>query len=93
MEIKPKFQFVEGSFDTQRVKLLCIPDDNHGRVDLCIKDPDCGWNIPIGQIKLFSRDLYRDFKETLPDATKLGEEIARRWNECETKKCNSQDLI
>ncbi len=68
MEIKPKFQFVEGSFDTQRVKLLCIPDDNHGRVDLCIKDPDCGWNIPIGQIKLFSRDLYRDFKETLPDA-------------------------
>lgn len=71
MEIKPKFQFVEGSFDTQRVKLLCIPDDNHGRVDLCIKDPDCGWNIPIGQIKLFSRDLYRDFKETLPDATKL----------------------
>ena len=70
MEIKPKFQFVEGSFDTQRVKLLCIPDDNHGRVDLCIKDPDCGWNIPIG----------------LPDATKLGEEIARRWNECETKK-------
>lgn len=43
MEIKPKFQFVEGSFDTQRVKLLCIPDDNHGRVDLCIKDPDCGW--------------------------------------------------
>lgn len=64
MEIKPKFQFVEGSFDTQRVKLLCIPDDNHGRVDLCIKDPDCGWNIPIGQIKLFSRDLYRDFKET-----------------------------
>ncbi len=84
--IKPKFQFVEGSFDTQRVKLLCIPDDNHGRVDLCIKDPDCGWNIPIGQIKLFSRDLYRDFKETLPDATKLGEEIARRWNECETKK-------
>lgn len=86
MEIKPKFQFVEGSFDAQRVKLLCIPDDNHGRVDLCIKDPDCGWNIPIGQIKLFSRDLYRDFKETLPDATKLGEEIARRWNECETKK-------
>ena len=86
MEIKPKFQFVEGSFDTQRVKLLCIPDDNHGRVDLCIKDPDCGWNIPIGQIKLSSRDLYRDFKEPLPDATKLGEEIARRWNECETKK-------
>ena len=86
MIITPKFQFVEGSFDTERVKLICIPSDNHGRVDLCIKDPDRGWNIPIGQIKLFSRDLHSDFKETLPEATKLGEEIARRWNECETKK-------
>ncbi len=25
MEIKPKFQFVEGSFDTERVTLICIP--------------------------------------------------------------------
>lgn len=86
MEITPKIRFVEGSFDTQRVKMLCIPNGNHGRVDLCIEDPDCGWNISIGQIKLHSRDLYIDFKATLADATKLGEEIARRWNECETKQ-------
>jgi hypothetical protein len=39
MEIKPKFQFVEGSFDTQRVKLLCIPDDNHGRAISASKTP------------------------------------------------------
>ena len=78
MEIKPKFQFVEGSFDTQRVKLLCIPDDNHGRVDLCIKDPDCGWNIPIGQIKLFSRDLYRRFVPRLQRNTTRRYETRRR---------------
>lgn len=86
MIITPKFQFVEGSFDTKRVKLVCIPNDKQGQVDICIKDPDCGWNIPIGQIKQFSRDLYCDFKETLPDATRLGEEIERRCNECESKK-------
>lgn len=86
MIITPRFQFVEGSFDTERVKMVCVPNDKHGRVDLSIKDPESGWNIPIGQIKLFSRDLYRDFKKTLPDATKLGEEIARRWNECDTKR-------
>lgn len=86
MKITPKFQFVDGSFDTKHVKLVCVPNDKHGHVDICIKDPDCNWNIPIGQIKLFSRDLYCDFIETLQDATRLGEEIARRWNDCEIKK-------
>lgn len=85
MEITPKFMFVDGSFDTKEVKMLCIPDENHGKVDLCIKEEGCGWNIPIGQIKLHSKDLYVDFKATLEDAKKLGDEIARRWNECETK--------
>lgn len=86
MIITPKFRFIKGGFDTEQVRLICIPDDNHGSVELCVKDPKSNWNIPIGQIKLFSGDLYHDFKETLSDATKLGEEIARRWNECETKK-------
>lgn len=85
MIITPELQFVEGNFDTKQVKLICLPYEKHGKVQLCIKDPDCGWNIPIGEIKLFSGNLYRDFMKTLPDATKLGEEIARRWNECETK--------
>lgn len=86
MIITPKFEFFQGSFDTDRVKLVCVPSDKHGRVYLCIKDPECGWNIPIGEIKLFREDTYRAFTQTLPDATKLGEEIARRWNECETKR-------
>lgn len=83
MKIIPKFTFVSGSFDTDEVKMLCLPDDNHGKVDLCIKEKDCAWNIPIGGVKLHDKDLYVDFKATLEDATKLGNEIARRWNEFE----------
>jgi hypothetical protein len=86
MIITPIFDCVEGSFDTANCELHCIPDDNHGRVDLCIKEPGDGWYIPIGKIILHSKDLYKDFKATLPDATALGNEIARRWNECENKQ-------
>ena len=85
MKITPKWNFCEGSFDTEKVKMLCIPNDNHGRISLNIKDPDCSWNFPIALIKLHSKDLYVDFKATFDDAVKLGNEIARRWNECETK--------
>lgn len=81
MKITPKIQFVSGSFDTKEVKLVLIPSDKHGEVSLCVKEPSCGWNIPIGEIKLYSRDRYVDFKATLEDATKFGEEICRRFNE------------
>lgn len=85
MKITPKFNFVEGSFDTQKVKMLCVPSEKHGCVELCIKEDHSMWNYPIAKIKLHSKDLYVDFKTTLEDATRLGNEIARRWNECETK--------
>lgn len=81
MKITPKFDFVSGSFDTDEVKMLCLPSDNHGKVELCINEHEGSWNFPIGNIKLHSRDLYMDFKATFEDATKLGNEIARRWNE------------
>jgi len=86
MEITPKFKFVEGSFDTLTNKMLCIASDNHGTVELCFKEQDCGWNIPFAKIELFDSDLYVDFKATMDDAKKLGEEICRRWNECQDKK-------
>lgn len=86
MEINQKFRFVEGCFETLTDKMLCIADDNHGTIELCLKEQDCGWNIPIGQIKLYSGNLYKDFKATFEDAKKLGEEISRRWNECPNKK-------
>lgn len=85
MKIKPNFEFVSGSFDTETNKMLCIASDNHGTVELCFKEQDCGWNIPFAEIKLYDTGLYKDFKETMSDAKKLGDEIARRWNECENK--------
>lgn len=82
MKITPKFEYVTGSFDTNMVKMVCLPNEKHGKVELCIEEKDEKWLFPIGSIKLHSRDLYVDFKETLEDAKLLGIEIARRWNEC-----------
>lgn len=93
MKITPKFNFVSGSFDTDKVNMLCIPQKNHGAVELCIKEKDCRWYIPIGKIKLHSKDLYKDFIETLEDASKLGHEIARRWNEHEEWVETSSKLL
>lgn len=81
MEITPKIQFVSGSFDTKECSLICVPSDNHGEISICVKEPGHSWNIPIGEIKLYSSDLYVDFKETYEDASKLGDEICRRFNQ------------
>lgn len=81
MEITPKIKFVSGSFDTKDVQLVLVPSDNHGEISLCVKESGCAWNIPIGEIKLYSSELYVDFKETYDDAVKFGNEICRRFNE------------
>ena len=72
MIITPKIDYLEGYFDTKKVRMNCIPSKNRGRIDLCLESDD-GINIPIAKIKLFSNDLF-------------GEEIARRWNEFKDKK-------
>lgn len=85
MEITPKFNYVEGSFDTKTNKMVCVANDHQGTVKLCFKEKDCNWNIPFGEIVLYDSERYVDFKETMADAKKLGDEIARRWNECNNK--------
>lgn len=86
MEITPKFEFVEGSFNTQTNKMLCVASDHQGTVRLCFKEEGCGWNIPFAEILLYDSEKYVDFKATIADAEKLGNEIARRWNECQDKQ-------
>lgn len=81
MEITPKFQYIKGSFDTKEVNLVLVPKQKHGEVLLCVKEPGSGFNLPIGEITLYDSELYVDFEATLDDATKLGEEICRRFNE------------
>lgn len=85
MIITPKINYLKGCFDTKKVRMNCVPSKNRGRIDLCLESGD-GFNIPIARVKLFSNDLFVDFIETFDDASKFGEEIARRWNEFKDKK-------
>lgn len=41
MNITPRFQFVDGSFDTKTNKMLVLASDNHGTVELCFKEEGC----------------------------------------------------
>jgi hypothetical protein len=77
MELKQKFQFCNGTIETDTIELECVRSRKHMEVDLCFKS---GMNIPFAQIKLYSGDLYRDANEVFDDACKLGDEICRRWN-------------
>lgn len=86
MEITPKFQYIKGSFDTKEVNLILVPKQKHGEVLLCVKEPGSGFNIPVGEITLYDSERNVDFKETLDEATKFGEEICRRFNEFPKEK-------
>ena len=84
MKITPKWDFVEGSFDTKEVEMVCVRSDNQGTVSLSIQEKN-SMSVGFAKIKLHSKDLYIDYKATADDAYAFGKEIARRWNECETK--------
>lgn len=75
MIITPKIDYLEGYFDTKKVRMNCVTSKNRGRIDLCLESDD-GINIPIARVKLFSNDLFVDFIETFDDASKFAEEIA-----------------
>ncbi|WP_455095849.1 hypothetical protein [Prevotella koreensis] len=80
MTITPNFRFVEGSFDTPKIKMVCVASEKDANVSLCIKS-ETGWNISVGQICLTDSDKYIDVKKSFPDAKALCQEIVRRWNE------------
>lgn len=82
MNITPKFEFVSGSFDTDTCEMVCVPMWKYRTVKLCIHSD--GWNIPIGEIKLYDSDLFKDADLTFNDAASLGNEIAYRWNKNKT---------
>lgn len=87
MIITPNFQFVSGGFDTTSTKMECVVNIKYFSVELCVKsDNDTGWNIPIAKLKLASGNTVGDTEPIYDDMCKFGYEIARRWNECETKK-------
>ena len=77
-KINHKFPHVDGSFDTDSGKLICVVKKKYGSVDLCFKE---SMYIPFAKIRLHSRDRYVDAMAVMDDAQKLGDEIANRWND------------
>lgn len=77
MLINHRIEFVSGPFDTDTGKLVCVPQPKYGRVLLCFKER---MNIPFAEIKLHTSDRLVDANAVLDDATRLGEELAKRWN-------------
>lgn len=75
MDIKLKWEYAEGEYDTKTMKLICLPargkrmfSDDEIDADLCIED---GMNVCIANIHLGDVD----------SSNALCEEIVRRFNE------------
>lgn len=77
MEINHKIKFADGPFETETGEIICVANYWLVTVNLCFKANKV---IPFAEIKLHSEDLLADAKATFEDASKLGEEIAHRWN-------------
>lgn len=84
MIITPKLEYVEGNFDTKNSEMVCVSNWKYRTVELCIKAGS--WNIPVAEINLYDSGRFKEADETFEDAKAFGEEIARRWNECNNKK-------
>lgn len=84
MDINTKIKYVEGSFDTETGKIVCVQKKKYGSVQLCFTTHNM--HVPFAEIKLHSEDLAIDADAVFEDACKLGDEIVRRWNESPIKK-------
>ncbi|ELG7182257.1 TPA: hypothetical protein ACP3ZG_004847 [Pseudomonas aeruginosa] len=78
MEISPRLDGVDGTFNTDTGQLKCVPYPKYAEVLLCFAERA---NIPFARIKLHSEDRYQTALAVLPDAVQLGDEITKRWNE------------
>jgi hypothetical protein len=78
MEIFPRLDGVDGTFNTDTGQLQCVPYPKYAEVLLCFAERA---NIPFARIKLHSEDRYQTALAVLPDAVQLGDEITKRWNE------------
>ena len=78
MQVQLLMQDVDGAFDTETGRLICMSMPKHAQVLLCFAEQ---MNIPFAKIKLHSADRYNDAMKVLPDGSALGKEIAQRWND------------
>jgi hypothetical protein len=85
MLITPIWDYTEGSFDTDDIKMVCVAKQKYNEVSLCIVDHKK--IFPIAEIKLcgcFQMDAIRTYN----DAIALCDEIAKRWNREENNERN-----
>ena len=78
MEISPRLDGVDGTFNTDTGQLKCVPYPKYAEVLLCFAERA---NIPFARIKLHSEDRYQTALAVYPDAVQLGDEITKRLNE------------
>jgi hypothetical protein len=90
MKIEHRFEGVLGDFDTRTGQLACVANKQRMRVDICFKE---NFNIPVAQIKLYYSNLYEDSRLSFKFAKKLGDEIARRWNEFNKRNEDTNESI
>ena len=90
MEIKHKFNHVQGNFETETGKIVCVPKHKYSDVSLCFK---ANMNIAFANIVLHSNDLAIEAQEVFEDATNLGNEIEKRWNEYPKIKAEQKYII
>jgi hypothetical protein len=77
-QIFVKREFVEGAFETETGKLICVPSRKYATVELCFITDNM--HVGFAAIKLYDSGLLVDAQATFEDASKLGEEICKRWN-------------
>jgi len=77
-EINHRFEHVNGPFDMETGKLVCVPSSKYNDVNLCFR---ANMHIPFARILLYSSELWVDAKAVFEDASRLGDEIVKRWNE------------
>lgn len=82
MKINHRIDFLEGAFDTDTDRLICVSNKKYGRVSLCLEPGEGGMSIGIAQIKLYSSNLAVDADAVFADACNLAQEIERRWRAC-----------
>mgnify|MGYP001044408671 CR=1 FL=1 len=78
MEITPKISMSKAVSTQRPGKWYVFPSQMEGTVQLCLKS---NFNLPIAEIKIFDSGRYVDFIETFDDASNLGNEICRRFNQ------------
>lgn len=92
-KIKARWFDVELNIDLSEAKIFTIPKAKYQQVSLSLSLPESTSTFSFADIRLHSRDLYAEAKETFEDAKLLAEEIARRWESEERNRTLLKEVL